>query len=411
MTVTDDARPDRRTAARHRVRAVRTAVSARTGALSGYGWVVLGSTLAALVVGRRYGWEELVVAGCVLTVAFVVAVLMTVGRSSYAVDLDLADERVTVGQRAVGTLVVRNDGRRRLLPAQIELPVGAGSASFALPSMGPGAVHEEIFAIPTARRAVVEVGPVRSVRGDPLGIARREMRWTDPVELYVHPSTVSLAGTRAGVLRDLEGQATRTVSDNDMSFHALREYVPGDDRRNIHWRTSARTGTLMVRQFEDTRRTHTALALATERPDYADDDEFELAVSTFASIGVQVIRDALEITAITGASTVRSRTPRVLLDDCAGVALAPKAPDARALAHSVARLAPTATLALMVTGSVPSHSELRASAVHIPAGTRAVFVACEPGAEIALRTQGTLSVATLGDITELPRLLRRLVAQ
>lgn len=392
-----------------RARALAQTVRARTGVLSGLGWSVLLGGVVALVVGRRYGWTELVVAGCVLLITFGVSVAMTVGRSSYAVDVDLADHFVTVGERAMGRIEVRNAGRRRLLPAHIELPVGAGAASFALPSMAAGAVHEEIYAIPTAQRAVVVVGPVRSVRADPLGVARREMRWTDPVELYVHPVIVSLAGTRAGLLRDLEGQATRTISDNDMSFHALREYVPGDDRRNIHWRTSARTDTLMVRQFEDTRRTHTALALSTERPDYTSDEAVELAVSVYASLGSQLIRDGLDLTALTSVAELRSRTPRVLLDDCSAIIAAPRAGDARTLAQRVARMVPGASMALLVTGSVPGPTALRSSAAAIPAGVRAVYVQCEPGAEVGLATLGSLSVATVGDLTDLPRLLRRLV--
>ena len=73
----------------------------------------------------------------------------------------------------------------------------------------------------------------------------------------MHPLLVSLAGASSGLLRDLEGQATRDLSDSDLSFHALRDYVAGDDRRYIHWRTTARRGSLMVKQFEDTRRTTT----------------------------------------------------------------------------------------------------------------------------------------------------------
>ena len=110
------------------------------------------------------------------------------------------------------------------------------------------------------------------------------------------------------MLRDLEGQATRVVSNSDLSFHALRDYQPGDDRRHIHWKTTAKTGTLMVRQFEDTRRTHTAVALATEPDDYATEEEFELAVAAAASIGVQALRDERGLTFLAGPGCAR-RTP------------------------------------------------------------------------------------------------------
>lgn len=370
-------------------------------------FLVVGSA-TGILAGRRFGWDELVAAGAAGAGVLVLAAVLTIGRSTYRVDVDLADHRVTVGERALGRIAVRNVGRSRLLPAQIVLPVGAGSANFDLPSMAAGAKHEEVFAIPTARRAVVVVGPVRSVRGDALGLVRREVTWTDPTELFIHPRTVSLAGTRAGLLRDLEGEATRVISENDMSFHALREYVPGDDRRNIHWRTSARVGQLMVRQFEDTRRTRTALAIANDPEDFATEDEFEMAVSVYASIGVQLIRDGIELAALAGPVTLRAQTPPRLLDDCSGLE-----PDAGAdptpLAQHVARVAPNSSMALMIVGSTRSSAELRRTAVHIPSGVRTIFITCEPGAELSLQTIGTLSVSALGQPRDLPRLLTRLV--
>lgn len=378
--------------------------------VSPLGGLIVATMVGALLAGRRYGWDELVVLGCALAGVLVFAVLLTFGRSTYAVDLDLADHRVVVGQRALGRIAVTNVGRGRLLPAQIELPVGAGSANFDLPSMAAGAVHEEVFAVPTARRAIVTVGPVLSVRGDALGLVRRQVRWTNPEQLYIHPLTVSLASARTGVMRDLEGEATRVLSENDMSFHALREYVPGDDRRNIHWRTSARIGQLMVRQFEDTRRTHTALALADRAEDYRDEDEFEFAVSIYASLGVQVIRDGLEVTAMCGPRVLRSQTPPRLLDDCAGLEIAaPGTGDGQTLAQHVARQVPHASMALIVTGGAAGPQDLRASAIHIPAGVRTIFLACSPGAELGLQTSGMLSTATIGRGQDLPRLVSRLV--
>lgn len=378
--------------------------------ISPLGWLTLLTAVVALLVGRRYGWDELVVAGCALAAVLALAVILTIGRSTYAVELDLADHRVVVGQRALGRIAVTNVGRGRLLPAQIELPVGAGSANFDLPSMAVDAVHEEVFAVPTARRAIVTVGPVLSVRGDALGLVRRQVRWTDPEQLFIHPLTVSLASARTGVMRDLEGEATRVLSENDMSFHALREYVPGDDRRNIHWRTSARIGQLMVRQFEDTRRTHTALAIANRTEDYRDDEEFEFAVSIYASLGVQVIRDGLEVTAMAGAHVLRSQTPPRLLDECAGLeVLAPGAGDGQALAQHVARKVPHASMAILVTGGAVGSRDLRASALHIPAGVRTIFISCSPGVELGLRTSGMLSTATIGRGQDLPRLVSRLV--
>ncbi|WP_307845008.1 DUF58 domain-containing protein [Actinotalea solisilvae] len=378
--------------------------------VSPLGWAALACAVVLGVGGWWLGWVELTVVATALAAAVAVSILLTLGRSTYAVELELSDNRVTVGKRAVGRLVVRNTSRRRLLPAQIELPVGRGAADFHLPSLGPDAVHEDVFAIPTTRRAVVVVGPVRSVRGDPLGLMRRRVRWTDPVDLYVHPELVSLAGAASGVLRDLEGQATRVVSDSDMSFHALRDYVPGDDRRHIHWKTSARIGTLMVRQFEDTRRTHTAIALSTSTADYASAEEFELAVAAAASIGVQALRDERDLTVLAGVGALRTENPPRLLDDCSGLEASGEGRGSDRLAQWVAREAADASVAILVTGSVPTRGELRASAVHIPVGVRTLVLSCARGGDVEVLSHGALSLAQVGSLAELPRVLRRVVA-
>lgn len=377
--------------------------------VSALGWACLLLGAAAAGAGWWLGWVELATVGVVALAAVLLAMVMGIGRSTYAVDLELSETRVRVGERAVGRIEVRNVSRRRLLPAEIELPVGQGSADFHLPSLGPGAAHEDVFAVPTTRRAVIVVGPVRSVRGDPLGLVRRRVRWTDPVDLYVHPLLVSLAGANAGILRDLEGQATRVVSDSDMSFHALRDYVPGDDRRHIHWRSTARTGEIMVRQFEDTRRTHTVVALSTSAGDYAHDDELELAVSAAASIGVQALRDERDLTVLAGGVELRTQNAPRLLDDFAALETVDSAPGSGDLARWVARLAPDASVAVLVTGSVPAAAELRAAATHIPAGVRTLVLTCAVGEEPDAGTHGSLSMARIGSLADLPSVLRRVV--
>ena len=377
--------------------------------LSPVGWGALFGAVAGVALGRALGWFELAAAGAALAAVLALALLMTVGRERYEVELDLADRRVRVGERAVGRLTVRNASGRRSLPARIELPVGAGGADLALPSLAGGAEHDDLFAIPTSRRAVVVVGPVRSVRGDALGLARRTLRWTEPVELFVHPEVVSLTGSSAGVLRDLEGQATRDLSDSDLSFQALRDYVAGDDRRYIHWRTTARRGVLMIKQFEDTRRTQTALALSTDPRDYADDEELELAVSTIASIAVQALREQRDLVVLAGPGRLRVATPPLLLDDCSAISAEIGGTGVSGLGRRIAREAPDASVAVLVTGSVPTPADLRAGVRHVPDGTRTLVLACCAGSEIMVRTQGSLSLGTLGGLDDLPRILRRVV--
>ena len=73
------------------------------------------------------------------------------------------------------------------------------------------------------------------------------------VTLLVQPHVIALDPRPAGRARHLEGPVSDTgAARHAQTFHSLREYVPGDDIRRIHWRSTARTGTLMVRDHVDT---------------------------------------------------------------------------------------------------------------------------------------------------------------
>jgi hypothetical protein len=228
-------------------------------------------------------------------------------------------------------------------------------------------------------------------------------------QLYVHPRTVRLSGTSTGVLRDLEGQPTRDLSSNDVSFHALRPYVPGDDRRYVHWRTSARTGALMVRQFEETRRTHLALALSASPADYGDAEEFELAVSIAASLSVQAIREERPVTVCVGPRVMPPGSGQRFLDGFAGVR---SSDDAGLLRSSLAAASavPNASVAILVTGSVPDAAVIRRAGSTFPAGIRVVAVRAARSATVGLSTLGGVDVATVSALAELPAVMHRMRA-
>jgi uncharacterized protein (DUF58 family) len=371
------------------------------------GRVLAVAVVACWVASARLGWLELRVAALAGLGALAAAALLTLGRSSYAVALELQSPRVVVGERAVGRVAVANTSTRRLLPARLELPVGRGLAAFDLPSLGAGAEHEDLFTIPTSRRSVVVVGPVRSVRGDPFSLLRRELVWTGATELFVHPRTVPLQGSAAGFVRDLEGQVSRSLTNSDVAFHALRGYVPGDDRRYVHWRTSARTGTLMVRQFEETRRSHLAVALSTAGGDYLDADSFELAVSCAGSLALQALRDERSVSVLTSLDRLPTVSGPRLLDAFSGVETDSAAPRLAELSRRTAQEVPDASVAVLVTGAAPTPADLRAAASALPVDVRVLALRAVPGEEAGCRTVGDLTVVTVGDLADLPRTVRR----
>ncbi|MET0590876.1 MAG: DUF58 domain-containing protein, partial [Naasia sp.] len=397
------------------VRAAR-AVTARITRLAGQvasvvtplGWSMLGVAVLSFVLGYGFGWVEIAAVGWGLAVIIVVASFFLLGGSAHEVRLVMAHDRVVVGERAVGSVVVRNPRRRRLLGASIEVPVGDGLLELPLPSLGGGAEHEEVFTVPTSRRGIIRLGPVRTVRADPIGLVRREHEWAASVELFVHPATVSIPSSSTGFVRDLEGQVTRDLTSSDVAFHALRDYQPGDDRRYIHWKSTAKQGSFMVRQFEETRRSQLLVALTLAGADYETPEQFELAVSVAGSLGVRAIRDGRSVSVVVSERTpefakrkvfasraLRTVTPTRLLDDLSGLDHASSALGIVDLARVAAEDVSGISVAYLVLGSTPSVLQLRSAAAAFPPGVEVVAVVCDAGFTPGLTRVGELTVLTV----------------
>jgi uncharacterized protein (DUF58 family) len=92
-----------------------------------------------------------------------------------------------------------------------------------------------------------------------------------------------------GRVPDFEGRRTDAARSGTVTFSSLREYVPGDDPRRIHWRTTARTGTLIVREHIDTTEPTTTVVLDT-RAAAMDPEAFEHAVQAAASVAEATTR-------------------------------------------------------------------------------------------------------------------------
>jgi uncharacterized protein (DUF58 family) len=380
-----------------------------TEIVSPAGWLVLAAAAMTILLASVFGWVEFTFLGVTLLAAVVIAVAFVFGRAQYRVSVELEPHRVVAGERAHGRMVVRNIATSASTPTRMELPVGGGVAEFMIPTLAPRDERDELFAVPTHRRAVIVAGPAITVRGDQLGLLRRTVRWTDEVELFVHPVTTRLAPSAAGLVRDLEGEVTKTITNDDISFHALRAYEPGDAMRNVHWRTSARTGQLMVRQFEETRRSQLTIVHTTERASYADDDEFELGVSVMASLAVQVILDATRLSVVTESRQLRTATPTALLDDTSRIEpVAGEFTSVRDFARHATRRLPAPSVAMIVAGSALPLSEFRTVETLFGIDTQTFAFRVEAGGTSSIATVSGMRVVTVGQLSDLPRLLTRL---
>jgi len=384
------------------------------------GWSLVATVTAAFLMGYPGGWTEFIALAWAGTALILAALAYLAGHTRYAITLTAGVDRVVVGDPVGATVTVRNPGRRRLPGSSLEIPVGAGTLLFPLPGLSTGAVHTEEFVVPTRRRGVVSVGPARTVRADPIGLVRRERDWADTIKLFVHPRTISIPSMSTGLIRDLEGNPTRDLTTNDVSFNSLREYVAGDERRSIHWKSTAKTGTLMVRQFEETRRSHLMVLLSLHDGDCATEDEFELAVSVVGSLGARAIRDGRTVSVVVSALTPPRARRRVralrslntvtrsrLLDDLSAIEPARSALPLADLAGIASEAVSGISVAFLVCGSTLTPRELRAAASRFSAGIEVVAVVCEPEAVPNFRRVGGLTVLTIGYLDDLNKSLAR----
>lgn len=279
------------------------------------GFVVLVCGIGFVVLGYKLTWVELVYIGLSFILLTCFATAFLVGKAELKVTIDLNPTRVVVGDRCAASILVTNMSKRRLIPHNIELRIGPRVLAFEVPALNYAESHEEIVIISTSKRGIIIVGPIKSVRSDPLGLLKREIIWVKAYEVLVHPKTISVPPVGSGIFRDLEGQETRQLSSSDVAFHTLRPYVPGDDRRFVHWKSSARYGTLMVRQFVDTRRSQVGMAISVDAIDYSSEQEFELAVSCYGSLARRIIGDSQSLSAAVGEKIIKTNTVIMMLDD------------------------------------------------------------------------------------------------
>lgn len=369
------------------------------------GRATLVVAVAAWLLGLRLGWQELFLVTACCGLALLIAAGFVVGRPSLDIAIELDPARVSAGTPAAGRLVVTNKSKARLRALGVEVPVGLGRAVFPVPSLAPGASHDELFVIPTDRRAVIPVGPPAAVRTDPLGLLRRDAVEQVAVELFVHPKIMSLDSLSPGLQRDLEGQATRDLSTSDLAFHTLRDYATGDNWRHVHWRSSAKAGRLLVRQFQDTRRSQLTVVVDGATASYRTEAEFELAMSVAGSVCVRAVKDQQDVCAVAASHTVTATMPHRILDTLAHGTLAEHGQDLSTLTGRAYRLARDTTVLMLLTGSVIPFRALKSAATYFGPDVRVIALRCEPDAPPGLSKSGDLTVLALRDLTDLPTLL------
>jgi uncharacterized protein (DUF58 family) len=258
----------------------------------------LGAVLTALVLavaGWWWNYEEIVIAAFAIGAVLLMAVWVSQRPLRATVVRRLRAVRVPRGDSIVVDYRVRNTTRFRSGRATIIDRCDDADARVAVPSVAPNSEHTVTGSIPTRRRGVFDVGPFEIERIDPFWLTIGRRRDSTQSSVIVHPKIYDLVGPH-GAVRVVENESVlrRATADPMSGFVSMREYVAGDDPRMIHWPTTARTGTLMVREHVEVRRPEFTVVLDTA-PSAGTAADFEEAVDVAATLAVHALRSGLDV--------------------------------------------------------------------------------------------------------------------
>ncbi|MDT0201245.1 DUF58 domain-containing protein [Nocardioides sp. AE5] len=282
-------------------------MAARSSTLTVRGRAFVAAGATAVVCAILLDQRSLARIGVLVAALALVAVLV-VRRSRYQLALTRTVEPQLVGAGATSQvhLELVNEGRRRtgLMLLEDTLPFVLGShPRFVLPSVRPGERRTVTYQIRSDVRGRFPVGPMTVRLRDPFGLVEVVRAFHATVPVTVTPRTIDLpavpiAGAWTGS-GDNRPRAFATGSAEDVT---VREYRHGDDLRRVHWRSSARSGELMVRREEQPWQSRATIFLdnrSSAHQGRGAASSLETAVSMAASVAVHLAQRGFIVRLVT----------------------------------------------------------------------------------------------------------------
>jgi uncharacterized protein (DUF58 family) len=296
------------------------------------------------------------------------------------------------GETAVFVAKVRSNARlprmflqiSELLPHPLE-PERADSEFFNVP---PKAEIEVRYEVEFSRRGAYTLDQFIVTALDPLGIYSFSKRVASPAEFVVYPVPQQIpdlvrSGAERFGFRDIPVAAAR---GSGVDPDGVREYVPGDPLRRMHWKSTARTGKLSVIEFEESRAVNVVMALDTrEGTDVGEGNQttLEYLVTAAASIAQMIIRQGASVRLFAGdeptaAAAAGHGTEQLytVLDTLARVEARERESFSKRIISTVGMLQPGTTLILLTADMDEDLPEVVAA--YTSAGIQVLVVYADP---------------------------------
>lgn len=145
------------------------------------------------------------------------------------------------------------------------------------------------------RRGLYTLTGYRVATKFPFALFRKSRDVDAPLEVLVYPARVAVP--RPPPRAEARGEATTGRTGRRGEFFGLREHRSGDDRRDVHWRSSARSGRLLVREYEDEHARRVAIAVDNALPDAVRDAVGDGAISPEVEAQVASVERAISVAA------------------------------------------------------------------------------------------------------------------
>lgn len=184
-------------------------------------------------------------------------------------------------------LLVTNPSRRTLLSLTLRDAHISPFRAF-VPGVGPG----ETLIVGTirhaARRGIVDGAPIRVSSEAPLGMARASRKVNAPGRTVIFPRVVPVTWLPdlASAAKPLQASVVQARKGTGQDFIGIREYQLGDSLRHVHWPSTARHGSLMVREFEQELPRRLGVIIDTSGDTGGEETALDLCCSVAGSIAL-----------------------------------------------------------------------------------------------------------------------------
>ena len=227
------------------------------------GWIYIGGIVLVAMASINTGNNLLfLVLACLIASILMSGVLSSLTLAGVELNLQLP-EHIFAGQTVRGTVELKNE--KQSMPS-FSLRVEGVKKKDALTAVLLSTPvyfpylprHESVkqsVPLQFARRGLYRQEAFRIVTRFPFGFLQKARRLDIASEALVYPSVEASAEFRE-VLPGIQGAMESLAKGRGQDLYALRDYLPTDSARHVHWKASARLGSLMVREFareEDTR--------------------------------------------------------------------------------------------------------------------------------------------------------------